>query len=229
MTRIRLALVPLVIAALAGLLTVGTWAAMGVSARSSPTMMVSGSGPGMMAGPYGVDMMAEGTGMMAGGYSLPGDGRPVTTLAAARQRAQVYADQLEGRTGEVIQFSNGFYAELLTAAGAAATEVLVDPGTGAVQQEYGPAMMWNTTYGMHAAAGVTGPRVSAEDARRLAQRWLDDQRPGRTAGEGASFPGYYTFDTRRGERIDGMMSVHARTGAVWYHTWHGPFIAVSEE
>jgi hypothetical protein len=25
-----------------------------------------------------------------------------------------------------------------------------------------------------------------------------------------------------------MLSVHATTGAVWYHTWHGRFIAMQE-
>jgi len=45
----------------------------------------------------------------------------------ARQRAQAFADRLGLRAGEVIQFSNGFYAELLTADGDGATEVLVDP------------------------------------------------------------------------------------------------------
>jgi hypothetical protein len=136
MTRTRLALVVLVVAALAGLLTVGTWAVMGASARSAPALMATGSGPGMMDGRYGGNMMtggngmmaggygmmAGGYGMMAGGYGLPGDGRPVTTLAAARQRAQVYADELGLRTGEVIWFSNNFYAELLTLVGAGATE-----------------------------------------------------------------------------------------------------------
>jgi hypothetical protein len=235
MTRTRLALVVLVVAALAGLLTVGTWAVMGASARSAPAMMATGYGPGMMDGRYGGNMMtggngmmAGGYGMMAGGYGLPGDGRPVTTLAAARQRAQVYADELGLRTGEVIRFSNNFYAELLTVAGAGATEVLVDPDTGAVQQEYGPAMMWNTGYGMHAGAATT-PLVSAAEAARLAQRWLGHHRPGLIAGEAESFPGYYTVDTRRGGTIDGMMSVHAGTGAVWYHTWHGSFVAISEE
>jgi hypothetical protein len=52
-----------------------------------------------------------------------------------------------------MQFDNGFYAELVDQAGNGATEVLVDPRSGAVQIEWGPAMMWNTAYGMHPARG----------------------------------------------------------------------------
>jgi len=239
MTRRRFALVALVAAALAGLLTVGTWASTRASGRSAPTMMAGGSygtgmmggsyGMGMMGGSYGTGMIGGGNGMMAGSYGLPGDGRPVKTLAAARQRAQAYADRLGLRAGEVMQFSNGFYAELLTGDGSGATEVLVDRVTGAVGVEYGPAMMWNTSYGMHAGAAATPPTVSAADAGRLAQRWLDDQRRGLTAGEPEAFPGYYTLHTLRGVTIVGMLSVNASTGAVWYHTWHGTFIAMIGE
>jgi hypothetical protein len=213
MTYRRRALVVLAVVAvvvLAGLLTVGTWASERVWTRAS------GRPPHMMTA---------------------GDSRRVDSLAAARQRAQAYADRLGLRAGEVIEFSNGFYAELLTGDGEGATEVLVDRVTGAVGVEYGPAMMWNTSYGMmrNAArgmyAGATGatPVVSAVDAGRLAQRWLDDQRHGLTVGEPERFPGYYTFETLRGGKIDGMLSVNATTGAVWYHVWHGSFVAASEE
>jgi hypothetical protein len=36
-------------------------------------------------------------------------------------------------------------------------------------------------------------------------------------------------ETLRDGKIAGMMSVNAYTGAVFYHTWHGSFVAVSEE
>jgi hypothetical protein len=236
MTRKRFALVVLVAAALAGLLTVGTWASMRAPVRPTQTMMGNGYGPAMMGGGYGPGMMGGGAGMMAGVYGLPGNGRRVDSLAAARQRARAYADRLGLRTGEVIEFSNGFYAELLTGDGSGATEVLVDRSTGAVGVEYGPAMMWNISYGMHAGAAVGGvgavggaPAVSAADVGRLAQRWLDDQRHGLTAGEPELFPGYYAVETLRGGKIDGMLSVNATTGAVWYHTWHGSFVAASEQ
>src|SRR6266498_1639362 len=78
-----------------------------------------GTGGGMVGGGYGSMM-----GVMGGGAGwLPGDGKPVRSLSAARARAQVFADRLGLRVGEVMQFSNGFYAELVTAAGAGGTEV----------------------------------------------------------------------------------------------------------
>lgn len=243
MTRRRWALAALVTAVLAGLLTVGTWASLTALSRPvgappgprtadgwyGPGMMGGQYGPGMMGGQYGPGMMGGGygPGMMGGRYGLPGDGQPVQTLTAAHQRAQLFADQLGLRAGEVMQFSENFYSELLTNDGQGATEVLIDRASGAVSVEYGPAMMWNTRYGMHAGAPVAPAQVSAADATRLAQQWLDNQQTGLTAGDPKAFPGYYTLHTFRGGKIDGMLSVNAYTGAVWYHTWHGPFVAMT--
>lgn len=212
MTRQRIALLAVVVVALAGLLTVGTWASMRVSAAPSYPMM---GGP-------------QGAGMMGDGSALPGDGRRVDSLTAARQRAQLFADELGLRAGEVMQFSNGFYAELRTVEGRGATEVLVDPADGSVAVEYGPAMMWNTAYGMHVGAEPAAARMSAADAARLAEQWLREQRRGLTVGEAEDFPGYFTLHTLQDGKITGMMSVNAYTGAVWYHTWHGRYIAMSE-
>ncbi len=180
-----------------------------------------GAGPGMMGG-YG----PGGTWMTGGRFGLTGDGRPVTTMAAAKARAQAFAGQIGGlHAGEVMQFSNGYYSELLTADGAGATEVLIDPGTGAVSLEYGPAMMWNTRYGMRPTESTTAT-VSSDQAVHAAQAWLVDQGDGLTAAEPMAFPGYYTLHTLKGGRLVGMMSVNAVTGAVWYHTWHGGFVGM---
>lgn len=221
-TRQRFALLAVVVLALAALLTVGMWALTRVSAGPSYPMMGGGpQGAGMMDG--------QGGGMMGGGYALPGNGRRVGSLAAARQRAQLFADEMGLRTGEVMQFSNGFYAELRTADGSGATEVLVDQTDGSVTIEYGPAMMWNTNYGMHAGAAPAAAQMSAADATRLAGQWLREQRRGLTVHDAESFPGYFTLHTLRDGKIAGMMSVNAYSGAVWYHTWHGRYIAMSEE
>ncbi len=218
MTRKRFALVAAVAAALAALLTTAAWA----------TTRASGRGPdAMMGGGYGSAMMG-GAGMM-GGYGLPGDGRWVDSLDAARQRAQAFADTLGLRVGEVMQFSNGFYAELNTVDGSGVTEVLIDPANGSVSVEYGPAMMWNTSYGMHSGAASGSARVSAAQAQDEGQRWLDQQRPGLTAAEPEQFPGYVTLHTLRDGKLTGMMSVNTFTGAVWYHSWHGQYVAISED
>jgi hypothetical protein len=90
-------------------------------------------------------MMQFGPGMM--GYATD-SGDPVGNRDEARARAQDFADRLDLRVGEVMQFQNNYYTELLERDGDRATEVLVNPTTGAVWIEYGPAMMWNTRYGM---------------------------------------------------------------------------------
>jgi hypothetical protein len=186
-----------------------------------------GSGPdggfgGMMGGASG--------GMMGGGSSFGVEGTgAVDTMDQARSAAQRYADELGLGVGEVMEFRNGFYAELETAAGTKATEVLIDPGSGDVRIEYGPASMWNTEYGMHGRALGGGESVSADEARQLANVWLTDHMAGTTVGEADEFPGYYTLHTERDGDVTGMLSVNARTGAVWYHTWHGDFVAMSEE
>ncbi|AEY94072.1 hypothetical protein SHJG_8808 [Streptomyces hygroscopicus subsp. jinggangensis 5008] len=168
-----------------------------------------------------------GPGMMGGHYWQRGDGTPVKTLDQARRHADAFAHRLGLRVGEVMQFSKNFYAELETPSGKLATEILVDPADGDTGIEYGPAMMWNTDYGMH-PRGQTGTRLSPDEAQRRAQRWLRDRGSDLTADKPDAFPGYYTLHTMRSGKINGMLSVNASTGAVWYHTWHGTYVATSE-
>jgi len=238
-SRGRRRLVPVLVLVAAVLALIGSAGWVAARADDGPW------GSGRYEGPYGQGMMMGGrAGPM---YGIPGDGRPVTTLDAARARAQLLADQLgDGlRAGEVMQFSANFYVEVVDAAGRGATEVLVDPRDGAVGVEYGPAMMWNTRYGMPGTRGAAGmgmgamfgsrnrfggDRVGADEARRIAEAWLRD-RDGLTAGPAEEFPGYYTMHTLRGGRdgaVVGMLSVHAATGEVWHHSWHGRFVAMSE-
>ena len=238
MTRNRIAWIVTLIVALAALGSSVAWAA---------TRSDGGNG----------GMMGQGAGMM--GFSAREGGAPVADLAQARTRAEDFAGRLDLKVGEVMQFSNSFYAELTEQNGGLATEILIDPRTGATWFEYGPAMMWNTRYGMMGrggarsgmggamtdwmmgggqmmgggasagpvrvpAAGVT--RIDASRARRVAQKWLDANGGGRRAAEAESFPGYYTLHVERGGTIEGMLSVNASTVAVWYHGWHGRFIAM---
>ncbi len=179
-----------------------------------------------LAGSRAWDTGAWGPGGSMMGQAVPGSG-PVRSLAAAYRAAAGFADRWGLHVGEVMQFDNNFYAELIDTAGSRATEVLVDPASGAVGLEPGPAMMWNTSYGMmHPAAATT--TVPPQRAHQLADQWLHRNQPGLHAGDPEAFPGYYTLHTLRGDRIMGMLSVHAATGAVWYHTWHGRFIAIQE-
>jgi hypothetical protein len=153
-----------------------------------------------------------------------GNGTRIASLDAARDRAAAAASAAGLRPGEVIWFDNGFYVELKDAAGEAATEVLVDP-SGTVSTEPGPAMMWNTRYGMHRAGADTAASLSAGQARSIAEAWLAANRPGRHADAIDAYPGYFTVEFTRGGTVDGMLSVNATTGQVWYHSWHGRFIA----
>lgn len=168
---------------------------------------------------------ARGAGMM-GAVST---GAPVDDLAAAEDAAALFAGRWGLTVGEVMHFTNGYYAELLDPDGRPATEVLIDPATGAVHLEWGPAMVWNTAYGMtHPPRTSAAPRVAPEQAVRAADAWLSDHLPGRHAAEPVLFPGYYTLHILRGDAVEGMLSVHAVTGDVWYHSWHGDFTDMRE-
>jgi hypothetical protein len=97
---------------------------------------------------------SAGWGMMGGRYAYrPAQPTQVHTLAAARSDAQQFASRLGLSVDEVMQFQRNFYAKLVDSQGNGATEVLVDSSTGVVSIEYGPAMMWNTRYGMGRSAG----------------------------------------------------------------------------
>ena len=148
---------------------------------------------------------------------LVGNGVQVTTISAARARAAAAGSPSGLHAGEVMQFSESFYVELKNASGASAAEVLVEPATGAVFTEYGPAMMW--------ATGTAPYAISADRATSLANAWLQTNAPGQAVGSTDVFPGHYTMDTVSGGNTVGMLSVNATTGAVWYHTWHGTYIA----
>jgi hypothetical protein len=190
---------------------------------SGPSWPGSGATP-MMPG-YGMPMMPGQSGMVP---SAPGTG-PVRDLADASGRAQPFADERGLQVGEVMQFSNGYYAELVDSAGRGATEVLIDPTSGAVQLEWGPAMMWNTAYGMMPTSPRPGSApIGPDEALRVADQWLQQSGTGLHATDATAFPGYYTLHTLRGDQTVGMLSVHAQTGNVWYHTWHGRFIAMQE-
>lgn len=147
--------------------------------------------------------------MMGGGVA--GDG-PVPDLAEAERAAERFA-QAEGlRVGEVMEFDNEFYAELVDSSGASAIEVLVDRPTGAIRVEWGPAMMWNTADGVHPTQrGFRDCTVHPDNAQRIANDWLRDNRPGETTGHAEAFPGYYTLHTERDGDVVGMLSVHCTT------------------
>ena len=193
-----------------------------------------GYGPGMMGGgyPYGPRGMMGGYGY---GYGPGQQATPMASLDDAKAAFQRYVDATGDKNlalDEVMQFQLNFYAIVKdTSTGTGAFELLADPRTGYVSREPGPDMMWNTQYGM--MAGYWGqpagqPSVSADQARQIAQQWLDANQPGSGTEAPDAFPGYYTLHITKDGTITGMLSVNAYTGAVWYHTWHGAFVASTE-
>ena len=194
-----------------------------------------GYGPGGM---MGGGMM--GRGMMGGwGYGYSGTGSRLTldqAVEAVEQYLAAYGNSDLTLT-EVMEFSNNFYAEVEEqSTGVHTFELLINPYTGAIYPEPGPNMMWNTKYGHMAGWWGYGSQqltadmpVSAEQARVYAQQYLDSYLPGTTvADEVDPFYGYYTLHVLRDGQIVGMLSVNGVTGQVWYHTWHGDFIGMTD-
>jgi hypothetical protein len=133
-----------------------------------------------------------------------------------------------------MEFQKNFYAIVTDrSTGHSAFKVLVNKVTGQVFPEYGPAMMWNTTYGMMGhMMGYQQPSgpltISAVQATRLARQWLQRNQPGATMEAPDQFPGYYTLHILKNGKITGMLSVNGYSGQVWFHTWHGAFIRMKE-
>ncbi|MDJ0322669.1 hypothetical protein QMG61_02685 [Cryobacterium sp. PH31-AA6] len=169
------------------------------------------------------------SGMGGNGWVDDGAG-PVENLKQARERAAAYAETLQPglEVGEVMRFENHYYADLQEPDGSKVTEVLINSRSGAVQPEMGPATMWNTRFSMMGGSAGSESDMSATQAQQIADRWLADHDEGLTSEDATKFPGYYTLHTVRDGEITGMLSVRASTGDVWFHSWHGDFVEMSE-
>jgi len=194
-----------------------------------------GTGPGMMGrGGMGPGMMGGGW----GGYNPNTNAKPITIDQAA-DAVQGYINAYGGKLAltEVMDFAWNYYAEVEEKdTGIHAMELLIDKYTGRVSPEMGPNMMWNTKYspmgGMMGNYGGGSPTasmpVSVEQAKTLAEQYLENNLPGLTVAEADTFFGYYTLHTLQNGRVEGMLSINGYTGAIWYHTWHGPFLGMKE-
>jgi hypothetical protein len=147
---------------------------------------------------------------------------------------------------EVEEYQNNFYATYYEkSTGIFAFQMLIwKPGSpwtggmmgngmmsGVVMPETGPNMMWNTKYGvMGGMMGVyrqtptSNMTVTSEQAKAIAQQYLDSSFIGTSAGDVDTFYGYYNVDVLKGGNTFGMLSVNGYTGQVWYHSWHGTYI-----
>ena len=158
----------------------------------------------------------------------------VISIAQAKQSADNYVAGIssELKVAEIMEFQNNFYVRVQEkTTGINAFELLVDRYAGRVTPEPGPNMMWNTKYGMMGGSGRTptdNMPVSTQQATEYAQTWLDANIPGTKVENPETFYGYYTIDVSRNGATYGMLSVSGYSGEVWYHTWHGQFIAETE-
>ena len=163
----------------------------------------------------------------------PEPGADTLTIEDAHEAVRQYLAGLGTgnlEIAELMEFEYNFYAIVEDSdTGIGAMELLIDKRSGAVTPEMGPNMMWNTRYGMHGRGGDGTNAIAPEEALGIAQRWLDTNRPGVSTEEHADpFYGYYTIHTLEDGEIEGMLSVNGSSGQVWYHTWHGDFIQMTE-
>ena len=192
---------------------------------------------GMMGG-YGMrGGMMGGHGMMSG-YGFGQAITPTVKLDDAIARAKQYVaayNNADLQLAEVEEYTNNYYGVVTEKSTSnAAFQILIDKFNGAVYPEMGPNMMWNTKYSpmgsMMGGFGFNQPSgkmtVTVEQARANAEQFVKANLPNATVEkEGDTFYGYYNFDVLQNGNTYGMLSVNGYTGAVWYHTWHGTFVA----
>jgi hypothetical protein len=154
--------------------------------------------------------------------------------------------------GTMQEYSNMYYAQIIEQNnGTGAFELAINKTTGAVSPMQGPTIMWNTKYGvtstgmmgyltstsggqgMMGGGGMmtwlrgkptTNMAISMEQARTIAQQYLDANYTGTTVGQMAIYYGYYTMQVLRDGNVIGMMSVYGNTGQVTYYSWMGTFM-----
>ena len=213
----------------------------GYGPGGSPGQMGQGMGRGGRGGRGG--MMgpgAQGDAQRQGGpqwgrqgQTAPTLDKPLTLDTAAERVTKAIADwgYTDLVVDEVIQYQWGFYVLVKEkATGKGAVELIVDPRTGVVGFEPGPNMMWNTKYGhMRWSGTTTQTPISADDAKKTASDWLT-QNGDTTKWEMdvVEMYGYYTIHLVRDGRAEAMLSVNSTTKQVWYHNWHGAFVAAKE-
>lgn len=170
-------------------------------------------------------------------YGMQGMGMmetyPSSALPLSDEEVHTQINEYASRYGDAVAvadvmfFSNNVYAVLVDrTTGEGIGEILLNRYTGAIGPEPGPNVAWNTQSG-HFWSRVLPERYAKEEAREIADVFLEGYLPGATVMAPKSFPGYYTFDFGRSE-IEGMLSVHAGSGDVWVHTWHGQYLGGHE-
>lgn len=216
-------------------------------------MSVDGEGPWMgHKGHWGLSSNFQRMGHRgwgAGGHhSQPWNGfADPLSLVEVEDIIEDWLDDLEQDDlilGEIMIFENHAYAQILEeSTGIGAMEVLVDPDTRDVYPEHGPNMMWNQKYSpmssMHGRGWSGGEETELVGAEKMpvtlaeavsaAQDYLDEYAAGWEADDhGSVFYGYYTLHVEENGEVVGMLSVNGYSSQVFYHTWHGDLVEMSE-
>jgi len=190
--------------------------------------------------PYGYGPMMRGGYGMMGGYGFGQTITPTIKIDDAVARAKQYVaayNNADLQLAEVEEYSANFYGLVEEkSTGNGAFQILIDKFNGAVYPEMGPNMMWNEKYSpMNWMMGgwfnqPSGKMtVTADQARANAEQFVKANLPNTTVeNKGDTFYGYYNFDVLQNGKTYGMLSVNGYTGAVWFHTWHGNYIATKE-
>ncbi len=215
----------------------------------TPTVPYGYGRGGMTLAPH-ASAGVGGFGMMGGvsyGYA---PNAKLITLDQAITTAQSYVASFNNtdlKLVEVEEYAWNFYGVVQEkSTGTNAFQIIMDKYSGAAYPEIGPNMLWNTKYSPmafmtlapHASAGVGGwfnqasgkMTITLEQARANAAQYLKTNLPSATIEDtgGDTFYGYYNFDVLQNSKTYGMLSVNGYTGAVWYHTWHGDFVAAKQ-
>ncbi len=162
------------------------------------------------------------------------------TITTAETIAQNYIASMNNpdlTVAHVEEYQYNFYVQVdEQGTGNGAFELLINKYTGSIYPEMGPNMMWNTKYGMMRSGALSGifgtptaeMTLTAVQAQTTAQQYLDTYLAGTTTGDIVTFYGYYTMEVVNGTTPYGMLSVNGYSGQVWFHNWHGVFIAALE-
>jgi len=229
-------------------------AAMSLLAAISAGALPRGAGQGMMGGPgsQGPGMMggrgfdggfgpgSRAPGMMGGGWNaIPGWESlkkldTALTVETAKERVVSalkdwgYADLV---VDSVAAYDDAFYALVKEkASGKPALEAFVEPVYGTVSAGRGPESGWNTKFGRSLMWPLpSGKAITADQAKNLAQQWLDRSRD-RTAYElkVVELPGYFSVQLLDKGKLSGLMAVNAYTSQVWYRGMRGGRFAVTD-
>lgn len=185
-----------------------------------------GSAPGMMGG----GRLGAGSGAMGMRGGVPGwsDLKKLdTALTVDTAKARVATALKDWGYAElvvdtVVEFQGDFHAVAKDRnSGKAALELHVDAEYGTVTAS--GVAGWNTKYGRGLAWPLaSGKTITTDEAKKLAQDWLDRSRiTVKYELKVIELPGYFSVQLYDGGKLSGLMAVNAYTSQVWYRGGRG--------